>query len=41
METLKELKLELSEMGFNFVLIDGSCHWDIAKQLKFLSKTEK
>jgi hypothetical protein len=39
METLKELKLELSEIGFNFVFIDGSCHWDIAKQLKFLSKT--
>jgi hypothetical protein len=36
---MKELKLELSEAGFNFVWIDGICHWDIAKQLKLLDKT--
>lgn len=38
-DTLKELKLELSEGGYNFVWIDGDCHWDVAKQLKLLSKT--
>jgi len=29
----------LSDSGFNFVWIDGTCHWDIAKQLKLLNKT--
>lgn len=41
MQTLKQLKLKMSDMGYNFVWIDGICHWDVAKQLKLLGKKQK
>jgi len=28
-------------MGYSFYWMDGICHWDIAKQLKLIPKSQK
>ena len=35
------MKLTFTDEGYKFYWIDGICHFDVPKQLKFLKKKEK